>query len=104
MRMRIEAERRANPQPRRQPPGKVDPSKRPTLHSDSGDEIACPEPVEGTQRSTGSPMLPPAGFRSADPRTYEGVNFVNFVGFGAQEHPGDASSTKCLARARTRAR
>ena len=39
MRMRIEAERRANPQPRRQPRGEIDPSRRPTLHSDSGDEI-----------------------------------------------------------------
>jgi hypothetical protein len=39
MRMRIEAERRAGPQPRRQPPGEINPSKRPTLHSDSGDEI-----------------------------------------------------------------
>jgi hypothetical protein len=39
MRMRLEAERRANPQPKRQPSGDVDPSKRPTLHSESGDKI-----------------------------------------------------------------
>ena len=38
MQMRLEAERRANPQPKRQPPGEIDPSKRPTLHSESGDQ------------------------------------------------------------------
>jgi hypothetical protein len=69
--MRREAERRANPEPKAQPPGKIDPSQFPPLSAD-GDDAAeaandwlahtCPEPVEGS---------PPAALRRNDPRHRE---------------------------------
>jgi hypothetical protein len=37
--MRLEAQRRAHPQPKRQPPGKVNPAKYPPLATETGREV-----------------------------------------------------------------
>ena len=72
MRIRLEAERRANPQPPKCAAGEVNPADRPAQ------DFEAPGEVDAT--GSGSRTSRPAGFRSAESCSSRagGVDFVDF--------------------------